>query len=448
MKKNSTIPDILFITGIGTDVGKSFATGWLAKEIISKGETCITQKLIQTGNTDKSEDIEVHRKIMNTGYFPEDKNNTTAPEIFSYPCSPDLASRIDKRAINFAKIDKATRILSSRYDHVLIEGAGGLMVPLKGRFLTADYIASRKLHCVLVISGILGSINHSLLTLNAIKDYEIPLYAVIYNPFFDKDKVIADDTRKYIRSWLKKYFPKTKWLEMPEKLTIPSDLEDFWLSIPKTDLKDLPAKQLKGKISVIDNDNDLKSAVKHLKKASLIGIDTETKPAFHKGQSHKISLLQMSTPGKSFLFRIQMLSDISPLIAIIEDPNIKKIGLSLHDDFLRLKEITPFNPANIVELQDYVKKFRILDNSLTRIHSIIFGKKISKAQRLTNWEAPVLSEAQKAYAALDAMACLDIYRHLESGKFNPANSKYIVVPTEDEDDNMSNESEEGSSPEL
>ena len=208
-------PQTLFITGIGTDVGKSYATGWLAKEIIRSGESCITQKFIQTGNIGTSEDIEVHRKIMGIEFLPEDLDHTTAPIIFSYPASPDLAARIDGKNIDFNMISKATKTLESRYKHVLIEGAGGLMVPLEGKYLTADYIREHNLPCILVVSGLLGSINLSLLSLNAIKDYGINLYAIIYNPFFDKDKIIAEDTKKYLKQWVKDAFPTSFWIEMP-----------------------------------------------------------------------------------------------------------------------------------------------------------------------------------------------------------------------------------------
>ena len=129
-----------FVTGIGTDVGKSWATGWLARRYMDDGKSVITQKFIQTGNVGYSEDIDVHRKIMGIEKTQEDIDMLTAPEIFSYPCSPDLASKIDKRPIDFDKISNATEQLESLYDVVLIEGAGGIMVPLKGEYLNIHYI--------------------------------------------------------------------------------------------------------------------------------------------------------------------------------------------------------------------------------------------------------------------------------------------------------------------
>lgn len=212
--KAPTWPSRIFITGIDTDAGKSYATGWLANHINHEGGNVMTMKFIQTGNSDFSEDIDVHRQLMGIEPNSYDLDHTTAPEIFSYPCSPDLAARIDGRNIDFTRIDAAADRLASEFSTVLIEGAGGLMVPLDGNYLTIDYLADRKLPVVLVTNGKLGSISHTLLALDAIKNHAIELCAVIYNPHFDYDKIISDDTRKYIRQWLERNFKDTLYLEM------------------------------------------------------------------------------------------------------------------------------------------------------------------------------------------------------------------------------------------
>ncbi len=209
-------PKTLFISGIDTDAGKSYATGWLANQIAAQGESVITQKLVQTGCHDMSEDIEIHRRIMGTGLLPADRLHITAPLIFSYPCSPELAARIDNRELNLGLADEATETLLKEYSHVLIEGAGGLMVPLKGDYLAIDYARERELPVVLITNGRLGSINHTLLSMSAISHAGLRLFAVIYNDYFDYDKIIADDTRNYIRHWLEAYFPETLMLEMPK----------------------------------------------------------------------------------------------------------------------------------------------------------------------------------------------------------------------------------------
>lgn len=209
--------NIYFISGIDTDAGKSYCTAWLARELAQSGKRVITQKFIQTGNTGYSEDIDLHRRITGTGYLPEDKEGLTMPEIFSYPCSPHLAARIDRRSIDFGKIERATEELARRYDVVLVEGAGGLMVPLTEEYLTIDYITEKQYPLIFITSGKLGSINHTLLSFEAIKNRGIVLDTVLYNLYPTvEDKTIQEDTMQYIRNYLAKHFPETKFEVVPE----------------------------------------------------------------------------------------------------------------------------------------------------------------------------------------------------------------------------------------
>ena len=184
-----------FISGIDTDAGKSYVTGYIASRLMKEGKSVATQKFIQTGNIGFSEDIDLHRKIMGIGPLPEDIDHTTAPIIFSYPASAQLAARMDERDIDLNIIDRSTEILCSRYDIVLVEGAGGLMVPITDDFFTIDYVESRKLPIILVTNGVLGSINHTILSLEAIKSRGIRLAAVIYNEHFDTDRIIGADSQ-------------------------------------------------------------------------------------------------------------------------------------------------------------------------------------------------------------------------------------------------------------
>lgn len=209
-------PRALFVSGIGTDVGKTYATGWLAREMAASGMSVITQKFIQTGCLESSEDIEMHRRIMGIPMQTVDLMHITAPEIFTYPASPDLAARIDGREVDLNLIDEATGTLLKQYDHVLVEGAGGLMVPLKCEYLTIDYIRERELPLIFVTGGRLGSISDTLLGLEAISRAGIRLFAVVWNPHFDKDRRIAEDTKAYLRRWLDRHFPDTLLLEMPQ----------------------------------------------------------------------------------------------------------------------------------------------------------------------------------------------------------------------------------------
>lgn len=204
-----------FISGIDTDAGKSYVTGYLAARMMKDGQKVITQKFIQTGNTGFSEDIDLHRKLMGTGMLPEDLDHTTAPVIFSYPASAQLAARLDGREIDLDAIDSATARLKELYDIVLIEGAGGLMVPVTDDFFTIDYVSSRRLPLMLVTNGVLGSINHTILSLEAVKARGIELVALLYNEHFDTDKVIAEDTRGFLRRYLSRHFPAARFATVP-----------------------------------------------------------------------------------------------------------------------------------------------------------------------------------------------------------------------------------------
>lgn len=206
--------EIYFISGIDTDAGKTYATGWLARRFMEEGKSVITQKFIQTGNEQDSEDIIKHREIMGTVMMPEDVDHTTAPVIFHYPASAQLAAKLDNKKIDLNVIDCATLKLASRYDVVLVEGAGGLMVPITDDFFTIDYVTTRRHPMILVTNGVLGSINHTILSLEAIKARGIELHAVIYNTHFDNDKIIAEDTQDFIRRYLQREFPDTRYMIM------------------------------------------------------------------------------------------------------------------------------------------------------------------------------------------------------------------------------------------
>lgn len=204
----------LFISGIDTDAGKTYATAWLARRLAAEGFSVATQKFIQTGCKDSSEDIETHRRLTGSEALPEDSDGTTAPIIFTYPASAQLAARLDGKEIDLSLVEKSTEKLADRYDRVLIEGAGGLMVPVDDDTFTIDYVTSHKLPLVLVTNGVLGSINHTVLSLEAVASRGIELAGVVYNRFFDKDETIAADTRGFIRRYLKKHFPDAEYLEM------------------------------------------------------------------------------------------------------------------------------------------------------------------------------------------------------------------------------------------
>ena len=205
-------------------------------------------------------------------------------------------------------------------------------------------------------------------------------------------------------------------------------LHNYIISIDKEQLAALPVMTYPAEITVVESAAVAHAALRALAKEKAVGFDTETRPSFHKGRTHKVALMQISTEERCFLFRLNKIGICAELKAFIENPDILKIGLSVHDDFTVLRRSEDIAPAGFIDLQTMVKDFGIRDSSLQKIYAIIFGERISKTQRLSNWEADTLSQAQQAYAALDAWACLRIYRHLISGSFDSVHSPYRHLP--------------------
>lgn len=206
---------IYFVTGIDTDAGKSYVTGYLARRLMEVGRKVTTQKLIQTGCPGISEDIETHRRLMGLELQAEDLDFTTCPVVFSYPCSPHQAAKIDGRIIDYTAIDRSTELLLSRYQTLLIEGAGGLMVPLEDDFLTADFVAERQYPLVMVSSAKLGSINHTLLTLEVCRARKIRVAALAFNHYPAVDGPILESTLEYIKCYMERHHPDAEFIEIP-----------------------------------------------------------------------------------------------------------------------------------------------------------------------------------------------------------------------------------------
>lgn len=184
--------------------------------------------------------------------------------------------------------------------------------------------------------------------------------------------------------------------------------------IEKAEINEMPKAVFEGRIIVVSTEKDVQKAVDYLKAQPLVGVDTETKPTFKKGARHKVALLQVSTEDICFLFRLNRIDMPDALQDFLTGETLK-IGLSLKDDFNSLSRREDIHPdrGNWLELQDYVAQFGIEDKSLQKIYANLFGQKISKNQRLSNWEADSLTEGQQLYAATDAWACVQIYHCLQ-----------------------------------
>ena len=231
---------VLFVSGIDTDIGKTYATGLLAKALMQQGVNVITQKLVQTGISKQADgelgiadDILSHRQLMQMPLQPCDLDFTTCPYRYEKPASPHLSAALANQPLNINLITDATKALQADYEMVLLEGAGGLLVPINEQLLTLDYIAEQGYPIVLVTSGRLGSINHTLLSLEAIKSRGLMIHSVIYNHIHDDaeqtDAEIANSTIDFLQAYLARYYPKAHWLVLAKQANEHSDDADIAL---------------------------------------------------------------------------------------------------------------------------------------------------------------------------------------------------------------------------
>lgn len=194
-------------------------------------------------------------------------------------------------------------------------------------------------------------------------------------------------------------------------------MAEYQPTIDKKLISEMPKVTFPGRIIIIYSAEEARKAVAYLNRCEVVGVDTETRPSFKKGKINDVALLQISTSDTCFLFRLNRIG-IPDFLEEFLLNDVLKIGLSLRDDFNMLRRANKKDPrvGNWIELQDYVGRFGIEEKSLQKIYAILFGKKISKSQRLSNWEADVLTEAQQQYAATDAWATLEIYMKLNGNE--------------------------------
>lgn len=202
--------------------------------------------------------------------------------------------------------------------------------------------------------------------------------------------------------------------------------------IEKSVINEMPVVVFPGTIEVIDVPERVDAAVASLRKESVVGFDTETRPSFRKGIVHKVSLLQLSTHNESYLFRLNRIGIPDSLAAFLADESVKKIGLSVKDDFHALRARTDVTPSGFVEIQALCGEMGIEEKGLQKIYALLFGEKISKSQQCSNWEAETLSESQCSYASIDAWACVRIYDYLEELK---KNGEYRIIKINNEESN-------------
>ncbi len=200
--------------------------------------------------------------------------------------------------------------------------------------------------------------------------------------------------------------------------------------VDKGSISEMPRVSYPGKVIVVVTPESAHQCVEYLLSQPLLGFDTETRPAFQKGKHYKCSLLQVATDNYCFLFRLNIIGLTPSIVRLLEDTTVKKVGLAWTNDTLALSELGTFNAAGFIDLQNMVKEMGIEDQSLVKIFANLFHQRISKAERLSNWEREILKSSQKTYAAIDAWACILIYKELlrlkETGDY-----ELVIVPSQE-----------------
>ena len=188
----------------------------------------------------------------------------------------------------------------------------------------------------------------------------------------------------------------------------------FQNEITKEEVDNLDLIQFEGHITVVEDMDVFRREIGGIRRLKLIGFDTETKPSFRKGKVNPTSLIQLATDERAWIIRVSRIGYPRELLDLLSSDEVIKVGAGLNDDLRRLRSDFQFEPGGFLDLQQYVEAFRIEEKGLKKMSAIVLGKRISKSQQVSNWDAEQLTEAQLRYAATDAWICLQIYRTLRN----------------------------------
>lgn len=186
----------------------------------------------------------------------------------------------------------------------------------------------------------------------------------------------------------------------------------FEAKIDNEQTSKLPAIEFRGEIRIIDREEQVEEACRYLASQPVIGFDTETRPSFKAGISYRVSLLQLSSEKRCYLFRLNKITLSKPILRLLESPKLKKIGADVAGDLRSLRQLRHFRDGGFVDLQSIASEWGIEEKSLRKLSALVLGLRVSKAQRLSNWESATLTDKQQLYASTDAWACIKIYEKL------------------------------------
>lgn len=202
----------------------------------------------------------------------------------------------------------------------------------------------------------------------------------------------------------------------------------FAPSITNEQTAELPAIRFEGEVRIVDTEQKLVEACEYLSQHAVIGFDTETRPSFKAGVTNRVALVQLSTTERCYLIRLCRMKFSRELQRLLENEAVKKVGADVAGDIRSLNQLRHIRPAGFIDLQTIAPEWGIEERSLRKLSAIVLGKRVSKAQRLSNWEAAQFTEQQISYAATDAWVCLEILSALEAvPKSHPAPTKSVEV---------------------
>lgn len=189
-----------------------------------------------------------------------------------------------------------------------------------------------------------------------------------------------------------------------------------WARMQKDEINERPMRKYEGKVHLIRSESELTDAVSRLERESILGFDTETRPAYRKGESYLPALLQLAGENEAFIFQLKFTGLPQPLLAILANPNIIKAGVSLNHDIIELRTLAQFEPAGFVDIGNLAKKNGIQNHGLRGLAAVLLGFRISKSAKTSNWASNDLTPSQIIYAATDAWVGRELY--LEMRRIN------------------------------
>lgn len=184
------------------------------------------------------------------------------------------------------------------------------------------------------------------------------------------------------------------------------------IKITKEEINALPLKAYEGSVTIVDDDQKLARALKELRKETILGFDTESRPSFKKGQNYPASLIQLGGESHVWLFQISNFSSLDKLWKILADERIIKAGVAIADDIKKLQELQDFTPAGFVEIANLSTQAGILNTGLRSLAALLLNFRISKRAQVSNWAKSTLTDVQIQYAATDAWVSRELYLHM------------------------------------